>query len=143
MSNIYIGQYKNGRRLNKFNIIRYTTVCLVLDYFCYLNSLQIDKAETIDTLINMVFNKSSFCRTSNNETMVRTAIVNMTMMGLLYEVQNGYYAITDEGKIVYVNQTYHALAANLYQAEASRILSIIAVVVAIAGIFLSIILQIS
>lgn len=143
MTNIYIGQYKNGRRFNRFNIIRYTTICLVLDYFCYLNSLQRDEAVTLKTLIDMVFNKSSFRRTSINETIVQTAIINMNMMGLLYEVEDGYYAITDQGKIAYVNQTYHALAANLYQAKASRNLSIIAVVVAIAGIFLSIILQIN
>lgn len=142
MTSIYIGQYKNGRKLNKFNIIRYTTVCLVLDYFCYLNSLQMDKAETIEKLINIVFNKTSFCRTSSNVSMVRTAIVNMTMAGLLYEVKDGYYTISDQGKAAYINQSYHIVSADLYQAKASRNLSIIAIIVAIAGIFLSIFLQI-
>lgn len=79
MTDIYIGQYKNGRKLNQFNIIRYTTVCLVLEYFC---------------------------------------------------------------KATYINQSYHIVSADLYQVKTSRNLSIIAIIVALASIFLSIFLQI-
>ena len=39
MLNLFIGQYKNEKILIKFNMVRYTTMCIVLDYYCYMNSL--------------------------------------------------------------------------------------------------------
>ena len=42
MIRIYTGQYKNGSTLTEFNLVRYTTICLVLDYFCLMNSQKID-----------------------------------------------------------------------------------------------------
>ena len=141
MINIYIGQYKKNRRLNKFNMIRYTTICIVLDYFCYMTTTQNEPAVTMDYLTNLVFNQSSFKRTSENTTMIHTVIFNMNMMGLLEMVQQDYYAITDAGKAAYINQSYHIVAANLYQSKASQKLSLIAIVIALVGVFLSIFLH--
>ena len=42
MIRIYTGQYKNESTLTEFNLVRYTTICLVLDYFCLINSQKID-----------------------------------------------------------------------------------------------------
>ena len=36
---IYVGQYQKGSLLVEYNIIRYATFCLILDYYCYMNSL--------------------------------------------------------------------------------------------------------
>ena len=88
-----------------------------------------------------VIKKSSFDDTEENRTMVQTTIVNMKIMGLLFEPRPDYLAITDQGKVAYINQTYHLAAANLYQANASRKLSVIAIGVAVAGITLTLILQ--
>ncbi len=60
MLKLFNGQYKNEKTLIKFNMVRYTTMCIVLDYYCFMNSLDSDVACTIDHLIGLVFNKSSF-----------------------------------------------------------------------------------
>lgn len=141
MLKVFNGQYKNEKTLIKFNLVRYTTICIVLDYYCFMNSVDSDIACSIDHLQELVFNKSSFDDTEENRTMVQTTIVNMKMMGLLFEPRPDYIAITDQGKVAYINQTFHLAAANLYQANASRKLSIIAIGVAIAGIILTLFLQ--
>lgn len=136
MLNLFIGQYKNEKTLIKFNMVRYTTMCIVLDYYCFMNSVESDVACTLDHLIGLVFNKSSF-----EDTIVQTTIVNMKMMGLLNAHTQDTLAITNQGKQAYIDQTYHLATANLYQANASRRLSMIAIGVAIAGILLTLLLQ--
>ena len=116
-------------------------MCIVLDYYCFMNSVDSDVACTIDYLQDLVFKKSSFEDTEENSTMVQTTIVNMKMMGLLYAHTQDTLAITNQGKQAYIDQTYHLATANLYQANASRRLSMIAIGVAIASILLTLILQ--
>ena len=141
MLNLFIGQYENEKTLIKFNMVRFTTMCIVLDYYCFMNSVESDVACTLDHLIGLVFNKSSFEDTEENRTIVQTTIVNMKMMGLLNAHTQDTLAITNQGKQAYIDQTYHLATANLYQANASRRLSMIAIGVAIAGILLTLLLQ--
>jgi len=142
MLKFFNGQYKNEKTLIKFNMVRYTTMCIVLDYFCFMNSVESDVACTLDHLMGLVFNKSSFNDTEENRTMIQTTIINMKMMGLLYAHTQDTLAITNQGKQAYIDQTYHLAAANLYQANASRRLSTIAIGVAVASILLSLLIQI-
>jgi len=133
---LYIGQYKKPSRILKFNKVRYTTICLVLDYFCYMNSIQNDVARTQKSLIDQVFKQSSFRRNEFNETVVGTTITNMIMMGLLLSA-DGYVAISDLGKQAYIEQTYHKCAADLYEASESRKLSKIAVIIAVISLLIT------
>lgn len=91
---IYIGQYKSGTRLVGFNIIRYTTFCLVLDYYCYMNISVGDVINNRDWLIQHVLKQSEIRDTKDNRTIINTAITNMGMIGLLCE-SNGQLFITD------------------------------------------------
>ena len=141
MLKLFNGQYKDEKTLIKFNMVRYTSMCVVLDYYCFMNSIESDVACTLDHLIGLVFNKSSFDDTEENRTMVQTTIINMKMMGLLYAHTQDTLAITNKGKQAYIDQTYHLATANLYQANASRKLSIVAIGVAVAGILLTFLLQ--
>jgi hypothetical protein len=106
-----------------------------------MNSMDADVACTIDHLPDLVFKKSSFEDTEENRTMAQTTIVNMKMMGLLNAHTQDTLAITNQGKQAYIDQTYHLATANLYQANASRKLSIVAIGVAVAGILLTLLLQ--
>lgn len=142
MLKLFVGQYKNESTLIKFNMVRYTTICIVLDYFCYMNSVSEDVVKTLDFLVDAVFKKSSIKDTEENRTMIQTTILNMKMIGLLFEPETDYLAITDQGKMAYISQSYHLAAANLYQANASRRLSKIAIWVAVAGIVLTFLLQV-
>lgn len=141
MLKLFNGQYKNEKTLIKFNMVRYTTMCIVLDYYCFMNSVDSDVACTIDHLQDLVFNKSSFDDTEENRIMVQTTIINMKMTGLLNALTQDSLVISNQGKQAYIDQTYHLATANLYQANASRRLSMIAIGVAIAGILLTLILQ--
>lgn len=133
---IYIGQFKTKGRYLKFNQIRYTTICLVLDYFCYMHSLATDVAQTKERLIEMVFKQSSFKKNRTNRIIVETTINNMIMMGLLMSDKD-YVALDEGGKQAYISQTFHLAAASLYEASQSRRIAIIAVVVAIASVLLT------
>ena len=141
MIRIYTGQYKNGSTLTEFNLVRYTTICLVLDYFCLMNSQKIDMEVALSKLVDSVLIKSSFKDTDNNRVWIETAIGNMQMMGLLIETDAGLLKITDLGLSAYSSQLYHQTAASLYEARASRELAKIAIYVALAGIGLTLILQ--
>ncbi|MBO4673122.1 MAG: hypothetical protein J5616_02075, partial [Bacteroidaceae bacterium] len=90
---------------------------------------------------DFVLIKSSFKDTDNNQVWIETAIGNMQMMGLLIETDNGLLTITDMGQSAYSSQLNHQTAASLYEARASRQLSKLAIYVALAGIGLTLILQ--
>ena len=141
MIRIYTGQYKNESTLTEFNLVRYTTICLVLDYFCLMNSQKIDMEIALSKLVDSVLIKSSFKDTDSNRVWIETAIGNMQMMGLLIETDAGLLKITDLGLSAYSSQLYHQTAASLYEARASRQLAKIAIYVALAGIGLTLILQ--
>lgn len=141
MIRIYTGQYKKGSTLTEFNLVRYTSICLVLDYFCLMNSQKIDMEVALSKLVDFVLIKSSFKDTDNNRVWIETAISNMQMMGLLIETDAGLLKITDLGLSAYSSQLYHQTAASLYEAKASRQLAKIAIYVALAGIGLTLVLQ--
>ena len=141
MIRIYTGQYKKGSTLTEFNLVRYTTICLVLDYFCLMNCQKIDMEVALSKLVDFVLLKSSFKDTDNNRVWIETAIDNMQMMGLLIETEAGLLKITDLGLSAYSSQLYHQTAASLYEAKASRQLAKIAIYVALAGVGLTLILQ--
>ena len=141
MTRIYTGQYKNDSTLTEFNLVRYTAICLVLDYFCLMNSQKIDIETALSGLVDFVIEKSSFKDTDNNRVWIETAIGNMQMMGLLKETEPGLLTITDTGISAYSSQLYHQTAASLYEARASRHLAKLSIYIALAGIVLTIILQ--
>ena len=141
MIRIFTGQYKKGSTLTEFNLVRYTTICLVLDYYCLMNSQKFDMEVALSRLVDFVLIKSSFKDTDNNRVWIETAIGNMQMMGMLIETDNGLLTITDLGLSAYSSQLYHQTAASLYEARASRRLAKIAIYVALAGIGLTLILQ--
>ena len=139
---IYIGQYKTGTRFVDFNIIRYTTFCLILDYYCYMNVSIGDVINNRDWLIQYVLNRSNTKDNEKNRTIINTAITNMVMIGLLVE-GNGQLFITDKGKRAYINQTYHTVAASLYEAKQTRRLSSMAIIVSVISVVLAIIIKLS
>lgn len=141
MIRIYTGQYKKDSTLTEFNLVRYTTICLVLEYFCLMNSQKIDMEIALSKLVDFVIEKSSFKDTDNNRVWIETAIGNMQMMGLLKETDSGLLTITALGLSAYSSQSYHQTAASLYEARASRQLAKIAIYIALAGIVLTVILQ--
>ena len=138
MSNkdIFIGQYQKGTDAVEFNIIRFTTICIVLDYFCYMNSLCRDVGKRRNDMVQCVLNQSSFSNTKDNKIKINTAISNMIMMGFLSE-NNDILTITDAGKQAYISQTFHLATASLYEAKETRHLSKIAIVVSIISVLLT------
>ena len=136
-SAIYVGQYKKGTRFIGYNIIRYTTLCLILDYYCYMNVSVGDVINSRDWFIQYVLKQSEIKDTDTNRTIINTVITNMVMIGLLCE-NRGELIITNNGKQAYIDQTYHMEAASLYEAKESRRLSLIAVVISIVSILLAV-----
>ena len=70
-------------------------------------------------------------------------LADMEFIGLIRSEHNPNIGqtliyITDKGLEEYKNQTYHVLAANLLEAQESRRLSKIAIIIAIASIFVAI-----
>ena len=138
---IYVGQYQKGSLLVEYNIIRYTTFCLVLDYYCYVNSLSGNAIKSRDWLIGYVLKQSEIRDTRKKRVIIDTAISNMVMIGLLCE-NNGQLFITDMGKQAYMDQKYHMTAASLYEAKETRRLSRRAIVISVISIIVAIIVAI-
>ena len=95
----------------------------------------------LSKLVDFVLLKSSFKDTNNNRVWIETAIGNMQMMGLLIETEAGLLKITDLGLSAYNSQLYHQTAASLYEAKESRRLAKYAIYIALAGIILTVFLQ--
>lgn len=138
---IYVGQYQKGSLLVEYNIIRYTTFCLVLDYYCYMNSLFGNAIKSRDWLIGYVLKQSEIRDTRKKRAIIDTAISNMVMIGLLCE-NNGQLFITDMGKQAYMDQKYHMTVASLYEAKETRRLSRRAIVISVISLIVAIIVAI-
>lgn len=80
---------------------------------------------------------------NNPDKLVDKWLADMEFIGLIkgvYDHQIDQYLIyiTEKGIEEYKNQTYHVLAANLLEAQESRRLSIIAIIIAIVAVFVAI-----
>lgn len=133
----YIGQYKTTYRFTEYNYLRYTTMCMILDFYCYIPSVIGQEIVTdSDYLSNYVVKKSSIQDTKYNRLIISSTIKDMIIMGILSE-DNDIVDITEMGKRAFVNQVYHKVAASLYEAKYTRRLSIIATSVAIVSVVLT------
>ena len=135
---VYIGQYKKYSTALHFNVVRYTTMTLVLDYFCLFHCTVGDTSKTREEMADIVIKLSVIKDNDDNRCMIETVIGNMIMMGLL-ESQGEYIFITDKGKFAYENHTFHLAMANVYEAESSRRLAKKALCIAIASIVITLI----
>lgn len=78
-----------------------------------------------------------------SERLVDKWLVDMELIGLIKvefepNIQQTLICITDKGIEEYKKQTYHVLAANLLEAQESRRLSKIAIIIAIISVFVAI-----
>lgn len=133
----YTGQYKTTYRFAEYNYMRYTTMCMILDFYCYMPSVTGQEVVTdSDYLSNYVVKKSSIQDSKHNRLIISSTIKDMIIMGLLSE-ENDVIDITEVGKRAFVYQDYHKVAASLYEAKYTRRLSIIAISVAIVSVILT------
>lgn len=133
----YTGQYKTTYRFAEYNYLRYTTMCMILDFYCYMPSVIGEEIVTdSEFLCNHIIKKSSIRDTKNNRLIISSTIIDMILVGLLSE-ENDIIDITEMGKRAFVNQDYHKVAASLYEAKYTRRLSIIAISVAIVSVVLT------
>jgi hypothetical protein len=109
---------------------------MILDQLCFSNSL-VRIIEIPRTKIeNFIF--SSIKRNKDNEAIVNTTIGTMLMSELISE-DNGSLKLTPSGLDAYTKQTYHLEAANLAEAEASRHLAKVAVIISIVTMVITIV----
>lgn len=135
----FVGAYRNGCINLKSSRIRYTTYCLTLDYFCLFEGLlQVQQKTSEEALCGLFFKKTNFRKSKINQTIVTTALKEMIMLGLVNS-SNDELTITDDGKRAYINQHYHIVLSNLNADKQSRMLSLIAIVIAFISLFLTII----
>lgn len=133
----YTGQYKTTYRFAEYNYIRYTTMCIILDFYCYMPSVIGEEIVTdSEFLCNHIIKKSSIQDTKYNRLIISSNIKDMIIIGLLSE-ENDIIDITEVGKRAFVNQDFHKVAASLYEAKYTRKLSIIAISAAIISVVLT------
>lgn len=133
----FTGQYKTTYSFAEYNYLRYTTMCMILDFYCYMPLLIGEEIVTdSEFLCNHIIKKSSIRDIKNNRLIISSTIIDMILMGLLSE-ENDIIDITEMGKRAFVNQDYHKVAASLYEAKYTRRLSIIAISVAIVSVILT------
>lgn len=133
----YTGQYKTTYSFAEYNYLKYTTMCMILDFYCYIPSVIGEEIVTdSDYLSSYVVKKSSIQDTKYNRLIISSTIKDMIIMGILLE-DNDIIDITEMGKRAFVNQDYHKVTASLYEAKYTRKLSIIATSVAIVSVVLT------
>lgn len=132
---IYIEQYNNDNLL-KHNLIRCNIYCMILDQLCFSNSLEKIIEIPRVKIENFIF--TSIKRNKENKAIVNTVIGVMLMSGLISE-DNGSLKLTQLGIDTYAKQTYHLEAANLAEAEASRHLARVAVIISIVTMVITIV----
>lgn len=140
---LFFGQYRSNKAFLANNKIKYTTICCVLDYFCTIEGVTCPASISRQKLEDLIFQKTTIKDKLRNRQQVDSTIISMVIMGLIQrDTATDMIYLGDEGRKAYINQTYHIVAADLYEAAESRRVAnwalIIAVIslVATAGFFI-------
>ena len=142
MSNtkIFLGSYQSTSDNLKFNKIKYTTICSLLDYFAIkVSALRLQSFVEKDSLITMVLNNSDIADNEENRAMIETSIYQMTMIGILS--QNGnVFTISEEGCKAFREHTFHKILFDINAQRQTKNLSVIAICIALATLIATIII---
>lgn len=120
---------------------KYAAFCTILDYLSYLEGVSSIPSASIDGITSIAL-RNYFFRTKKNRVEVKTWIAELNWMGLIKNMERKEGTeiyLTDKGKEVYSNQVFHLVFSNLQEARESRVVAIIAMLIAIVSLFYSII----
>ncbi|MCC8039335.1 MAG: hypothetical protein LIP02_14555 [Bacteroidales bacterium] len=146
----YFGTYQNSIINLRYNRIKFTTICVVLDYFAMVygftgNIVPKSKNQLVEMVLFQAGYKKKWkvwnkCRNKKNRLLIKTALEQMIMMGLLCS-QYGLLTVTDYGREAYKGQEFHKALCDISATLQSRTISIIAVVVALISLLLTLLLR--
>lgn len=124
----YSPEALNQDQLRKWNLEKYHMYSMVLEYI--VDCRQITNTNVLRTNIVGMFKKQGI--PANDEKLdakVNAVLLQMAWMGLI-SFKGDYICIEADGVQAYKEQRYHEIAANLYNAEQTKKLSITAIWVA-------------
>ncbi len=138
----------SGRRLQKYNLLKYRMISAILDYMATMNGTVLPgmrQPETFDerNIYKMLLGTSIISENKYRIADYNRILADMCYMGLI-KMNGGYICMTPYAIEAYTKQTFHQIFASLLTAEDSRklghqtlVVSALALVVALASLFVS------
>jgi hypothetical protein len=119
----------NLKESRRWNLEKYHMYSMILELLGYVKGDLKEEWVNIDD-IEIMFLKQGFPRKGKKlEAKINAALAQLIWMGYI-TCDKHSVRLTDDGVKVYKEQRFHAIAADLYNAENTKRLSIIAIVVA-------------
>lgn len=136
----------SGRKLQKFNLLKYRVICAILDYIATMNGTIVPGAIQPDIfeekrIFDILLKYRIIKRGRFHDADYNRIIADMCYMGLI-RFDNGYIRMTPYTIEAYSKQTFHQIYASLLTAEDSRklghrtlIVSALALIVSLVSLF--------
>lgn len=119
----------NLKESRRWNLEKYHMYSMILELLVYVKGNLKEEWVNIDDIERM-FLKQGFPRKDKKlEAKINAALAQLIWMGYITGDKHSV-RLTDDGVKVYKEQRFHAIAADLYNAENTKRLSIIAIVIA-------------
>ena len=117
-----------GRKLQKYNLLKYRVISAVLDYIATMNGtilpgMRQPEAFPEDSIYQMLLGCGIISRGKYDTADYNRIMSDMCYMGLI-KMSNGYIFMTPYTIEAYTKQTFHQIFASLLAAEDSRKLGI-------------------
>lgn len=138
----------SGRKLQKYNLLKYRVISAVLDYIATMNGtvlpgMRQPEAFLEDCIYKMLVGCGIISRGKYDTANYNRIMADMCYMGLI-TMNNGYICMTPYTIEAYRDQTFHQISTSLLAAEDSRklghrtlIVSAIALIVSLASLYIT------
>ena len=130
MDYIYSPTALNLQDSRKWNLEKYHMYSMILELLVYYKGAEISNYASIDDIKTMFKNQGIPKKNKKFDAKINAALAQLVWMGYI-TLDKSCVSITEDGIKAYKEQRFHAIAANLYNAENTKRLSIIAIVIAI------------
>lgn len=135
-----------GRKLQKYNLLKFRVICAVLDYMSVMNGsrsqrkpygMEMFQEEAILQLLTN--NNIISLKHKKDRAQLNMIFAEMKLMGLI-EGNNGILSMTPYTIEAYQNQTFHQIHASLLAAEDSRTLGLKTLLISVLAIIITLVL---
>ena len=130
MDPIYSPTALNLKASRKWNLEKYHMYSMILELLVYYKGSEINDCASLDDIKNMFKHQGIPKQDKKFDAKINAALAQLVWVGYI-TCDGNYVSLTNDGIQAYKEQRFHTIAANLYNAENTKRLSIIAIIIAV------------
>lgn len=135
-----------GRKLQKYNLLKFRVICAVLDYMSVMNGSRSQRKPYVmemfqeEAILQLLINNNIISlKHKQDRAHLNMIFSEMKLMGLI-EGNNGILSMTPYTIEAYHKQTFHQIYASLLAAEDSRTLGLKTLLISVLAIIITLVL---